>query len=164
MAGTITIVAGGAIRVHQTAVTGTIKLSGAAGPPGLNGAGSLPTSDVQAGENIAPGAPVRIDTVTGLIRLASASAIATATVLGIPDTAALTGFICSAQIAKVTLSNWTAITGAASLLPGQTYFLGLTAGTLTLAPPTSGGQCIVKVGIAQNSTTLVIEITQPMLL
>lgn len=53
------------------------------------------------------------------------------------------------------LSDWTAIIGSTSLIPGALYFLG-TMEFLTSTAPTTGS--IVSVGRALNATTLDINI------
>ena len=66
---------------------------------------------------------------------------------------------------QVTRSDWTAITGSATLTTGATYYLDeTTAGHLTSTPPSVVGESVVRVGTALSGTTLDIEIAQPVLL
>ena len=66
---------------------------------------------------------------------------------------------------QITKSDWTSVTGSATLTPGAVYFLSVsTAGGLTTAPPYELGETVVRVGRALSTTTLDIEISQPVLL
>lgn len=62
------------------------------------------------------------------------------------------------------LSDWTAITGGASLTPNELYFLSTTAGQLTLTPPSVVGEVVQLIGMAITAKTLRIEIQPSVLL
>lgn len=102
---------------------------------------------------------------SGHLDLASAAAIGTARACGLAITsgAAATAIDYSTD-GVIELPDWTAITGTASLSPGQIYFLDTQPGMLTLLAPTLDGQVVVNVGIALSSTTLSIEIQTPIAL
>ena len=50
--------------------------------------------------------------------------------------------------------DWTEVIGAQHLTPGAIYFLSLTPGKLTTAPPSVDGQHIVRVGRAMSLVVL----------
>lgn len=65
----------------------------------------------------------------------------------------------------LSLEDWTAVTGSATLSPGSLYFLDKTTpGHLTTVAPSDGGESVVVVGRATDSLTLDIEIASPILL
>jgi len=65
----------------------------------------------------------------------------------------------------LTLGDWTAVTGGAYLTPDAPYFLSpFSPGKLTATPPTTTGQIVQQVGIAQSTTTLMIAVSSPILL
>ena len=93
------------------------------------------------------------------------AALATNNVLGLAKTTVATGSPLDIAKTSLTLANWSAVTGSALLTPGSVYFLShLIAGHLTKVPPTDSGQRCIRVGKAVNTTTLSIEISQPVLL
>lgn len=62
----------------------------------------------------------------------------------------------------ITIANWTAIAGTATLSANAVYFLDpLAAGMITTVAPTTTGQIVQRVGMALSPTTLGIEIEQP---
>jgi len=63
-----------------------------------------------------------------------------------------------------TLSDWTAVTGSATLAALGVYFLDTVAGKLTATPPSSGGNVVQKIGRAISPTTLEIEVEVAILL
>jgi hypothetical protein len=100
------------------------------------------------------GAPVYV-TSGGHVGLADADAVATADVVGLAIAAVSNGATGTYQSdGFVTLSDWTAIVGAATLTAGARYLLSGTAGQLTTTAPTSVGQVVVLVGIAVTTTKL----------
>ena len=112
-----------------------------------------------ASVNIAAGMPVAISRANGQFVLARADYKPSAFVAGMASAAIATGFVGTAEAASITLPNWTAIAGTATLAVGQTYFLGATGG-ITTTPP-AAPNCITRVGLAVNATTLRIEIDPP---
>lgn len=133
------------------------------GPQGLSGIGILLPIRI-AGEALSAGQPVYTDLIDGKVYLATATIPAKARVAGIANVAAAIGVAVALQIIELTLTDWTPVTGAVSLLPGQNYFLGTTAGTLTTTAPTGVGQSLTVIGMAMEPQTLVIRINPPILL
>jgi hypothetical protein len=134
------------------------------GPRGARGADGSAFVEAQAGENIAAGQAFRIDAL-GHAVLAQADAYNHSNAVALASAPALTGFICAGSRDRVTLSDWTAITGTALLVPGADYFLSATlAGGLTSTPPESGGQVVLFIGTALSTVTLLISIDEPCLL
>lgn len=100
------------------------------------------------------------------VDLAQADAEATALVIGLAVEAITAGgtgdYLTEGQIEQ---SDWTAVTGSATLSPGATYYLSTSvAGGLTTTPPTADGDIVVRVGTALSTTEMDIEIAQPVLL
>lgn len=56
------------------------------------------------------------------------------------------------------LSDWTAVTGTATLSPRAKYWLDVTAGRLTSTPPSARGNVLQPIGEAVASDTLLIQI------
>lgn len=64
-----------------------------------------------------------------------------------------------------TLTDWTAVIGAATLAAKATYFLSpTTPGMLTATPPTTTGQVVQIVGTAVSADTLDLTMETPILL
>lgn len=102
----------------------------------------------------------------GHVDLAKANAASTATVVGIANENVTAGNIGTYLTeGQITQSDWTAIIGVGSLVPGTIYFLSETnAGQLVSAPPEIEGEFVVRVSRALTNTTLDIEISQPVIL
>lgn len=100
------------------------------------------------------GTPLTVSRATGYLVKADAASKPTAFVAGLSDAPTAIGFPASAIRGLLTLADWTAITGSASLAQGQTYFLAA-GGGLTTIPPSSPN-CLVVVGTAASSTTMLI--------
>jgi hypothetical protein len=124
------------------------------GIQGIPGATATVTGSAIASANIIAGTPVYISRANGQLYPADKPTAVTAQVVGILLQSVALGFIGTYDRAAVTLSDWTAITGSASLLTGQTYFLG-SSGTLTTSVPTLGTN--TRVGVALSSTTFGIN-------
>ena len=61
-----------------------------------------------------------------------------------------------------TISNWTAVLGSATLSPGTKYYLSsATAGNITATAPSSSNHFIVPVGRAISTTSMYIEVGEP---
>jgi hypothetical protein len=93
----------------------------------------------------------------GNVDKAKADAVATTKVLGLvwetSISAAAAGNIQTDGI--ITVSDWTAIIGAASLTPGSIYYLsGATAGQLTATAPSTAGHYVLPVGMAISTTEM----------
>jgi len=118
-----------------------------------------PTIDVEAVEVVGAGQPVVVGN-DGKARLAVADDILRAGVAAIAKTAATIGF--TTQIGGsglVTLADWSAATGAATLAVGATYWLGSgTAGRLTTIAPTATDTVCVRVGRAVAADTLDVNL------
>lgn len=130
---------------------------GSAGLPGLNGTGGR--FSAVAAATLPAGTPVTISRATGQVGTSVASWKPSAFVAGLLETASGTDFPVNVATALLTLADWTGITGAASLLPGVPYFLGV-GGGLTATPPSSPN-CLTLVGKALNATTMIIDPQAP---
>ena len=119
---------------------------------------------IVAADNLAAGQPIYVDPTSGQLRLASAATFASSMVAGLAQVATLATFAAPVATTTLTLSDWTAVIGAASLTKGARYFLGVTAGSLSTTAPTTPGQSVVSVGIALSTTQLEITPTPPILL
>lgn len=109
------------------------------------------------------GQPVYTDGA-GTVDLAKADAAGTSRVLGLVSSSSIataaSGPVRYAGI--LSSADWTAVTGAAALSPGQNYYLSAaTAGQLTATAPDATGQQLVYVGRALSTTELAIEIARP---
>jgi hypothetical protein len=103
--------------------------------------------------------PASINRATGKMMLADAGVKSSAFVVGLVDVATASGFVAGAAVEQLVLADWTAATGAASLLAGQPYFLGA-GGGMTTVPPGSPN-CVVLLGKAINATTFLISPQPP---
>lgn len=95
----------------------------------------------------------------GTVNLADADAVTTANVIGFaPDdvSAAATGSYQTNGL--LTLTDWSAATGSATLTAGSRYYLSATAGRMTTTPPSSAGQFVVPVGTAISTLDFIINI------
>jgi hypothetical protein len=106
------------------------------------------------------GMPVYISSAA-TVKRAQANAIGAADVFGLCDddsiAAASSGMICTDG--PLTVSDWTAIVGAATLTAGTTYFLDPdNPGMLTATAPETTGEVVVEVGKAVDTTTLNVKI------
>lgn len=119
---------------------------GPQGPAGGGGAGS--TLTLQAGESLTVGDPVRISNNTFL----KADNVTNFKVVGVVTTAVQTGFS-----ATVALSGPITLSG---LTPNAVYFLG--SGIITVVAPSAG--CVVRLGQAISTTSLLLNIEEPILL
>ena len=95
---------------------------------------------------------------------ARANSVNTAYCCGLAATAGSTGHRLHAQFAgplTLTAAEWDALTGdSGGLTPGVPYYVSQgTAGKLTKTAPVSGLKA--PVGIAENATTLLIQISYP---
>jgi hypothetical protein len=124
---------------------------------------NAPISAVAA-VNLQAGQPVYIDGTTGQFGLARADIYAASFVAGLVAEATAAGFVANLVDDSLTLQDWTAIVGSASLQRGQNYFLGTTPGTLSLTAPTTPGQSCAVVGMAISTIQLLIDPTGPILL
>lgn len=105
------------------------------------------------------GTPLAVSRSNGHLVKADASSKPLSFVAGLAHSATAVGFVSAVQREVMTLADWTAITGSASLLQGQTYFLAV-GGGLTTVPPASPNNLTV-VGEAASPTTLIIQPQNP---
>lgn len=113
-----------------------------------------------AGVDLVQGQPVALSRATGQLLPARADTYTLAFVMGLASADTAQGFAGQPAHGIVTLTDWTAVVGAASLSLGIPYFLGL-AGGLTAAPPSVQGQCVTRVGYAASPTTLIVAPADP---
>ena len=113
--------------------------------------------------NVLAGAPLVANRASPGLAPASASAKASSFVVGLAQTDTGAGFVATALQGAFALSDWTSITGSASLVPGSPYFLTASGG-LSITPPNISGQCIVVVGEAVDTVTLRVSPQPPILL
>jgi hypothetical protein len=130
----------------------------AVGIPGRDGESSADIEAVSAAV-LPAGLPVAIDRASGRFVAADAAWKPHAFVAGLLRDAAAEGFVAAAATAQLTLADWSAVTGSASLSPGVLYFLAV-GGGLTVTAPASGA-CLTLVGKALNASTLVIDPLPP---
>jgi len=123
------------------------------------------TLSAETDQDLLAGQPVYMKG-TGHLGLAQADASGTSTVVGLAVEDKLTGFACPYVFQnKLTLADWTAVIGAATLTIGAIYYLSAsTAGMLTTTAPTAVGEYVCRVGMAISTTTLAIEIDPKILL
>lgn len=147
------LVAGSNVTISHSA--GAITFSAVGG----GGSGDVPyTGEADVDINI--GQPVYVKVNTH-IDLAKADSAATMFVAGLVSASASATFSGSyLSDGRIIQADWTAIIGTASLTPGAVYYLdNVTAGMLTAVAPTTG--FVISVGQAKNTTTLDIEISEP---
>ncbi len=147
--------------VVEQPATGVVLETSGQGPPGPAGPGA-PVTTIQTDSDVLVGSPVYL-TGSSTVDLAQADALGTSHVLGLALTAVLAGFATQvAGIGPVTQADWSSVAGAAALTPGAQYFLdALGAGMLTTNPPLGGGDQVVRVGTAINSTTMDVHVHRP---
>lgn len=115
------------------------------------------------------GAPVYCESA-GQVDLAKADASATVQALGLVKdtsiTASASGNIQTDGVLAATTVQWDAVAGTTGgLTAGAIYYLSAaTAGELTETAPTTGGQFVVRVGIALSTTEMEITFSPPILL
>lgn len=131
----------------------------AVGLPGRDGAdGAAQPIEAVAAATMIAGMPVAIDRTTGQLITADAGYKPAAFVAGLLAADVAQGFVGSAASGRLTLADWSEIAGAAQLVPGVPYFLGLGGGLTSTAP---ASDCVVLVGRALNATTLLIDPQPP---
>lgn len=119
--------------------------------------------------NVSPiiiGAPVYCESASK-IDLAKADATGTKDVFGLVKdvsiAASASGNIQTDGILVATTAQWDAVAGTTGgLAAGTIYYLSATtAGEVTATAPITGGQFVVRVGLALSATELEISISQP---
>ncbi|WP_158810262.1 hypothetical protein [Beijerinckia sp. L45] len=114
-------------------------------------------------QDVVAGQPLAISRATGQLVLARADTYALAFVAGLAPADEAAGFALQPGRGTVTIADWSAITGAAQLSPGQPYFLAA-AGGMTTAALSPGALCVARVGIAASPSTLIVDPFDPILL
>ena len=125
------------------------------------GGGSTAGAEVTivSSATLAAGTPVTVSRSTGQIVKSDAASKPTSFVVGLLKTAVTATFAGTVSTNELILADWTAVTGTASLSPGQLYFLAA-GGGLTTTPPLSPNN-LAQVGEAANTTTLIIAPQTP---
>jgi hypothetical protein len=121
-----------------------------------------PSAEAVASASILAGMPVAISRRDGSLIPARADTYYEAFVAGLALADVEAGFVGTATREQLTLSDWTDVTGTASLLTGQPYFLAPQGG-LTLSPSYTQGFCVVRVGNAVSSQMLTPIQSDPIL-
>lgn len=123
-------------------------------------------SFLEAGEVGQIGAPVYIKNSDGLVYLAKANALASASVFGLSRAAMVSVnavVVPGIQSGSMglTTAQWDAITGqTGGLTRGSYYYLSQgTAGRITTLKPDSG--IVMRVGLATSATSLEVQLGQP---
>ena len=135
-----------------------IQRDGVPGKDGGGGEGSAAINLV-CDAALAAGMPLAISLASGHFVKADAATKAIAFVVALAKTAVAAGFAVDGEPDQLTLSDWTAVTGAAALSRGQIYFLGAGGGLTTI--PQSTPNCSTVVGEAITTTTLKISPQPP---
>lgn len=121
--------------------------------------GFLATND--SGSTIQAGQPVRVHT-DGTLRLAQADSLANAAIAIAMEQIAHAGSGTVSSTGLLTLADWTAVIGSATLTPSTRYYLTPSAlGMLQSSAPTANPDVLQFCGVAVGSTTLKIEIESP---
>lgn len=153
-------VSSGATYHLQSPTGASVSLEVAGGPPGPPGpAGADVAIEAVAAATLAVGTPVVIDRATGQFTAADAAGKPTAFVAGLLTVPVTSGFVGTATPSRLTLADWSAVTGTAQLSRGVPYFLAV-GGGLTTVPPASPA-CITFVGKGLSATTLLIDPQPP---
>jgi hypothetical protein len=140
----------------------------------LNSSGVVDPTWFEEVENNS-GVTVRIGQVVclktnGKFTLAKANILATSDVLGlVADDEILNGATGTIQVMgslTTLVVNWDLVTNQiGGLVPNSIYYLSeSTAGNLTITPTTTNNTCLVRVGKALSSTTLLVYPNEPILL
>jgi hypothetical protein len=140
----------------------TVIQVGKPGPAGPPGDAIFQSAEVDSA--CQPGQPLYLKP-NGHLDLARADEFAIARVCGLAvEVGTPTVSVDYTPDGVLALTDWSAVTGTVSLLPGADYFLSPdTAGKLSTIAPTTSGQVVVAVGRALSTQKLEIEI-QPLIL
>ena len=116
--------------------------------------------DLTANETVVVGNVVYVSG-DNTVNLGDASALATSHVIGLVIQAASAGDVTIVRTdGEVSQSDWTSVTGAATLTPGAEYYLSTTAGQMTTTPPSGDGEAVVRLGVAITTTKFDIEVNE----
>ncbi len=112
---------------------------------------------VTSGDTFLEGMVLYVDDATGNALKADSTSEVTSTVYGLADADVTIGnTVKIIPAGKFELTDWTAVTGSASLDNGKLYYLSSTPGMLTLIPPTIG--YLLEVGRAVSDIIMDIDI------
>ena len=146
-----------------TSGTWRLRVDDTGTPSGGGGGGGSTDLSVTAttAVDIAAGQLVRINS-SGLLDLADASSISTATVAGMAIETKLAGSVCK-YVRNMVEDFYTAgsyVDGSpTNLTPGATYYLSTTAGNWTTTPDTTTSGAVVRsCGVAVDTDKMSIEI------
>lgn len=163
----VTVIGGGeqVIEVGIEGPQGPRGEKGDRGEPGPAGAGLVGfESENKDSVTLAAGVPVAAVVGGSGVRRARAAS-AGYECCGLASESFNVGFAALVLVGgTLTLPDWSAVTGSVSLTAGLPYYLSTTAGMLTSSPPSVSGQRVQQVGVAVSPDTLLIEVTQPVLL
>lgn len=121
---------------------------------GPAGSSSDATVDAVSSATLPRGTPVTISRSTGQFFKAVASWKPSAFAVGLLTADVVAGYLGHAATGRITLADWTPITGTAALSPGQVYFLDVNGGLTVTAP--SSPNCVTRLGEAVDASTLLI--------
>lgn len=130
---------------------------GTSGPPSYS-------AENRSGSTLSAGAPVSVHfSGVGVVGASAADGSKPAVGLVQGDTAAT--FAATVQTdGPLTIGDWSAVTGTATLAARATYYLDTTTAGLTTTPPSTGGQVVQRIGVAVSPTTLEIRLDRSILL
>lgn len=140
-----------------------LAAEGTQGPFGPQGpSGGADPYEVEVDTQVEIGTPIYLG-INGHANAAQADSAATAKVVGLSLSSTAPTFSCTyITDGQVIRSDWTDITGTASLTPGAYYFLDPdNLGQMTTTAPTTGGDFVLRLGQAQSTTVFDVEIQQP---
>ena len=139
---------------YPTALAAIVGPPGPQGPPGASA-----QVEAVADIDMVAGTPVYLSRSTGRFYPAYAAWKPASFVTGLLQADVLAGFIGTSAIGLLTLPDWTAIAGVASLTHGHFYFLGETGGIVSTAPVSPNN--LEQIGYAADAQTLVISPSTP---
>lgn len=140
----------------------TLKLS----TVGVSTGTSQFTQSAETDEATVVGNAVYVKPSNGHVALSQANAQPAAQCAGLAiEAKAPTLAVLFVSQGKVSIADWTAIIGAASLAAGAAYYVDpSTPGLLTATPPSGIGEFVVRIGRAMSSTLMDVNVEPPMLL
>ena len=155
-----------------TAQAITLQVSGVPGPQGLPGlqgiqgiqgvqgatGAATAVATPQAGEALVAGQPVYVSPADNLARRACADLASRWLMAGCVAANVASGFRASVYLNAIDLPDWSAVTGAVSLTPGQIYWLDDTnPGRFVTTAPNTTGKALVVAGRAASPSVLAIN-------
>jgi hypothetical protein len=145
--------------------TGATGATGPQGPAGSGGAGA-PTYSAENKDGVTIGLGAAVATHssgTGVVRASAADS--TRPCVGLATVGAAPTVAETVQTSgPLTVADWTAATGSATLTRGPYYLDPATPGLLTATAPTAAGQVVQGIGYAVSPNILELDIQPPILL